>query len=235
MQLFPIQEFWWFYAGFTAFVLLLLALDLGVFHRKAHAVSLKEATVWSVVWIALSLAFNVFLYFYTSWHFPDRPELPHKIGLEFLTGYLIEKALSVANIFVFVVIFSFVRIAADLQHRVLFYGILGALIFRAMFIAVGSALMNLHWMVIVFGLFLIFTGIRMVFGPDKDIEPEKNPIIRLFRRVMPITPALEGKRFFVRKDGRLHGAPLLVTLLFVELTDILFAVDSVPAIFAITD
>lgn len=243
--LFPFGEYWWFYAGFTAFVLLMLALDLGVFHRKAHAISFREAAVWSAVWISLALIFNYLLYLYAGWRFEQSPRLTsipgfdpdtaaRQVGLEFLTGYLIEKALSVDNIFVFVVVFSYFAIPAKFQHRVLFYGILGALVFRAIFIGIGSALMQYHAVVIIFGGFLILTGVKMLFAPEKKLEPEKNPMIRLIRRAMPVTPDLEGQRFFVRWNGRLAATPLLIALAFVEMSDILFAIDSVPAIFAIT-
>jgi tellurite resistance protein TerC len=161
-------------------------------------------------------------------------EWAERVGLEFLTGYIVEKSLSVDNIFVFVVIFSFFSIPAIYQHRVLFYGIIGALIFRAIFIAMGSVLMSYAWIVIIFGIFLIATGIKMFFAPEKGINPEKNPIIRLFKRFVPVTHDLHGERFFVRQNGIVHATPLLVCLMFVELTDVLFAVDSVPAIFALT-
>ncbi|HWR54204.1 MAG TPA: TerC family protein [Bryobacteraceae bacterium] len=243
--LFPFAEYWWFYAGFTAFVLMTLALDLGVFHRKAHAVGFREATAWSVAWISLALLFNYLLYLYSSWRFAQVPRLTsipgfnpdaaaRQVSLEFLTGYLIEKALSVDNIFVFVLVFSYFAIPAKYQHRVLFYGILGALVFRAMFIAAGAALMQYQAVVIVFGVFLIITGVRMLFGVEKKLEPEKNPVVKLIRRKMPVTPGLEGQRFFVKLNGKLAVTPLFIALVFVELSDILFAIDSVPAIFAIT-
>uniref|UniRef100_A0A832I2J8 TerC family protein n=1 Tax=Eiseniibacteriota bacterium TaxID=2212470 RepID=A0A832I2J8_UNCEI len=229
---FPFAEYWWFYLAFTGFVLVLLALDLGVFHRDAHEVKFREAATWSVVWVALALAFNYGFYLYASQRFG--PEIGAQKGLEFLTGYIVEKSLSVDNIFVFVMVFSYFAIPAKYQHRVLFYGILGALVFRAIFIALGSVLMAFQWVVLLFGAFLILTGLKMMFVPEKGIDPEKNPVIRLLRRLLPITPALEGQRFVVRRDGRLYGTPLLVALVFVEVSDIIFAVDSVPAIFALT-
>lgn len=244
--LFPLAEYWWFYAGFTGFVLLLLALDLGVFHRKAHAVSFREAATWSVVWVALALVFNFLLYQYALWKFPQDARLmavpgfdpeaaAWRVALEFLTGYVVEKSLSVDNIFVFVLVFGYFAIPAKYQHRVLFYGIAGALLFRAIFIALGSALMQYHWVVVVFGLFLVFTGLKMMFAKEKPVEPEKNLLIRLFRRFVPTTSELHGQRFFVRAErGVLHATPLFVALLFLEATDIIFAVDSVPAIFALT-
>ncbi len=249
--LFPITEYWWFYAAFTLFVLLLLALDLGVFHREAHEVKFKEAATWSVVWVALALGFNFLLYQYALWKFPQDPRLAAipgfdpavaawRVSLEFLTGYVIEKSLSVDNVFVFVVIFGYFAIPAKYQHRVLFYGILGALLFRAIFIGMGSYLMQYHWVILLFGAFLIITGVKMLFASEKPIEPDKNPLIRLFKKFVPVTPQLHGQRFFVRQpDGvggrvRTFATPLLIALLFVELTDVIFAVDSVPAIFALT-
>jgi tellurite resistance protein TerC len=245
IELFPFSEYWWFYLAFTGFVLLLLALDLGVFHRRAHAVRFREAATWSVVWVSLALAFNFVLYQYALWKFPqdarllsvpgfDADAAAWRVSLEFLTGYIVEKALSVDNIFVFVLVFSYFGVPAKYQHRVLFYGIIGALIFRAIFIALGSALMQYHWVVVLFGAFLILTGLKMMFAPEKPVEPEKNLLIRLFRRLVPVTPALHGQNFFVRLAGRLHATPLFVTLLFLEATDVIFAVDSVPAIFALT-
>src|SRR5687767_6350680 len=246
MILFPFAEYWWFYALFTLFVLGMLALDLGVFHRKAHEVSFKEATIWSTVWVTLAILFNFALYRYALWKFPqddrlsalpgfDAPLAAWNVGMEFLTGYVIEKSLSVDNIFVFVMVFSYFAIPAKYQHRVLFYGIVGALLFRAIFIALGSALMQYHWIVFVFGAFLVFTGIKMMLAPEKGVEPDKNLLIRVFRRFVPITNELHGQRFFVRLMGRLHATPLFVALLFLEATDIIFAVDSVPAIFALTN
>lgn len=246
VELFPFTDYWWFYFGFTAFVFLLLALDLGVFHRQAHEVSFREAATWSFVWVTLALAFNFLLFQYALWKFPQDPRLTAipgfdaseaawRVALEFLTGYIIEKSLSVDNIFVFVLVFGYFAIPAKYQHRVLFYGIAGALFFRAIFIALGSALMQYHWIVFVFGVFLVFTGIKMMVSPEKGVEPEKNLLIRLFRRVVPITNKLHGQRFFVRLLGRLHATPLFVALLFLEATDIVFAVDSVPAIFALTN
>lgn len=230
---FPWAEYRWFYLAFTGFVLFLLALDLGVFHRKAHAVGFREAATWSVVWIALALAFNYGFYLYAVDRFGA--DVGTRKGLEFLTGYIVEKSLSVDNIFVFVMVFSYFAIPPQYQHRVLFYGILGALLFRAIFIALGSYLMAFHWVVILFGAILVFTGLKMMFVPDKGIDPEKNPVIRLMRRVIPITPELAGQNFFVRREGRWFGTPLLVALVFIEVSDIIFAVDSVPAIFALTN
>ncbi|HCA57957.1 MAG TPA: hypothetical protein DEP46_08260 [Blastocatellia bacterium] len=245
MSLFPFAEYWWFYLAFTGFVLLMLALDLGVFHRKAHEVSFKEASAWSIVWVTLALVFNYLLYHYTLWKFPQDERLmaipgfvpdaaAWTVSLEFLTGYIVEKSLSVDNIFVFVVVFAYFAIPPKYQHRVLFYGILGALVFRAIFIGMGSWLMQFHWVIYLFGAFLILTGLKMMFGPEKPIDPEKNPVIKLFKRIMPVTSKIHGKNFFVRDRGRLAATPLFIALLFLEMTDIIFAVDSVPAIFAIT-
>ncbi|MBM3492764.1 MAG: TerC family protein [Armatimonadetes bacterium] len=243
--LFPFGQYWWFYAGFGGFVLLLLALDLGVFHRKAHEVSFREATVWSIVWVSLALAFNYAFYLWALRTFStgdrwagvagfDPTATARQVGLEFLTGYIVEKALAIDNIFVFVVVFSFFAIPARYQHRVLFYGIIGALVFRAGFIAMGSLLMQIHWVVILFGVLLILTAVKMWFAPEKASDPNKSIAIRIFRRFVPVTPELCGERFFVRQEGRLFATPLFVALLFLEISDIIFAVDSVPAIFALT-
>ncbi len=241
---FTFAEYWPFYLGFTAFVLVLLGLDLGVFHRDSHEVRFKEALSWSVVWITLALLFNVALYYYVLHKVGSDPQLISQwgtpeiiakaLGLEFLTGYIIEKSLSVDNIFVFVVVFTFFAVPAKYQHRILFYGIVGALIFRALFIALGSVLMQYHAVVLLFGAFLILTGVKIFFAPEKKLDPEKNPVIRLLKRFLPVTSSFEGQRFLVKKDGIIHGTPLLVALVFIELTDIVFAVDSVPAIYAIT-
>ena len=210
---------------FNAFVLGMLALDLLVFHRKAHAVSLREAFTWSVVWISLALIFNLGIYYLWG----------SEKAMEFLAGYLIEKSLSVDNIFVFIMIFSYFAVPPMYQHRILFWGILGALIMRAIFIAAGAALLSaFHWIIYIFGGFLIITGIKMFFAGDEKIEPEKNPAVVLLRRWMPITNDYQGQRFFVRIDGRRWATPLFVVLLVIETTDVIFAVDSIPAIFAIT-
>lgn len=243
--LFPFSEYWWLYGLFMLFVFGMLALDLGVFHRKAHEVSFKESALWSVVWIALALLFNLGLYNYASWKFAQDPRLlavpgfdpnvaAQAVGLEFLTGYVIEKSLSVDNIFIFVIVFGYFAIPALYQHRVLFYGILGALVFRAIFIAMGAALMQYHWVIWIFGGFLILTGIKMFWAGDEKIEPEKNPLIRLFRRFVPVSNKLDGQKFFTKIDGVLYATPLFIALLFLEFTDIIFAIDSVPAIFAVT-
>jgi len=213
------------WAAFAVFILLMLALDLGVFHRRAHVVALREALVWSAVWIGLALAFNVGVYL---WRGPQT-------ALEFLTGYLIEKSLSVDNIFVFLLLFQYFQVPAEYQHRVLFWGILGALVMRAVFILGGIALIHrFHWVVYVFGAVLIVSGVRMAFQKGKEVHPERNPVLRLLRRFLPVSATYIGGRFFVRSAGRWMATPLLVVLVAVETTDLVFAVDSIPAILAIT-
>jgi tellurite resistance protein TerC len=242
---FPLVEYWWLYLAFTVFVLGILALDLGVFHREAHEVSIKEASIWSVVWVLLALAFGYGLYQYCLFQFPQSERLmaipgfdpavaAKQTGLEYLTGYIVEKSLAVDNIFVFVMIFTYFAIPAKYQHRVLFYGIIGALIFRIIFISIGSVLMQYKWIVIIFGVFLILTAIKILLAPEKPMDPEKNPVLRLMKRFLPVWPKIEGQKFFVKSDGRLYATPLFVTLVLIEVSDIIFAVDSVPAIFAIT-
>jgi len=243
--LFPLGDYLWFYAGFLLFVLLILALDLGVFHRQAHEVSLREATGWSVVWITLALLFNFGFYFFARHVLADDPRLlgmpgfdpsvaARQAALEFLTGFVVEKSLAVDNIFIFVVVFNFFAIPARYQHRILFYGILGALLFRVIFIALGSVLLQIVWVSILFGIFLILTGAKILFSPDKPIDPSTNMLIRLLRRWLPVHPHLEGDKFWVKVGGRWMVTPLMVALLFIEICDIVFAVDSVPAIFALT-
>jgi len=230
--LFPFADYWWVYGGFLIFVFIMLAIDLGVFNRKAHVVSFKEATIWSIVWVTLALAFNYIFYRYTLGKFGA--EVAGNAALEFLTGYILEYSLSIDNIFVFVLVFGYFGIPAKYKHRVLFYGILGALIFRGIFIALGTALIQFHFVLYIFGAFLILTGIKMMFTSADEIEPEKNFLIRVFRKLMPVTHKIDGKAFFVRTEGILHATPLFIALLFLEATDIIFAVDSVPAIFAVT-
>jgi tellurite resistance protein TerC len=215
----------WVWIAFNGFVLAMLALDLGVFHRKSHEVSMREALAWSAVWIALALAFNGLVW---ARYGPQR-------GLEFLTGYLIEKSLSVDNIFVFILIFTYFRVPAQYQHKVLFWGILGALVMRAIFIAAGVTLIQrFHWIIYVFGAFLVITGIKMAIQQDKEIHPEKNPVLRLAKRLIPVATDFDGDRFFTRLNGRRAATPLFIALLLVETTDLIFAVDSIPAILAIT-
>jgi tellurite resistance protein TerC len=230
--LFPFAEYWWFYAGFLALVLVLLAIDLGIFHREAHVVAFRESLTWSVVWVSIALVFNYAFYLYAASQFGG--DEGKRLGLEFRTGYIVEKSLAVDNIFVFVLVFAYFGVPAQYQHRVLFYGIIGALIFRAIFIALGAVLMQYALVVALFGVFLLLTGVKMLFAPDQKIDPDRNPVIRLFKRVMPITPEFHGQRFLVRLNGRWHATPLMVALVFLELSDVIFAVDSVPAIFAIS-
>jgi tellurite resistance protein TerC len=224
-----VTNLWW-WAGFNAVVLTLLAVDLGVVHRRAHRVRVREAAVWSAVWVALSLSFGAGVYFVLGRH----------KGVEFLTGYLIEYALSVDNIFVFVLIFSYFRIPPEYQHRVLFWGILGALIFRGTMIAAGVALIaRFHWVLYLFGAFLVYTGIRMALqNREETYDPESNPTLRLVHRILPVTTRYHGQKFFVREQrgaaSRLVATPLFIALALVETTDIVFATDSIPAIFAVT-
>ena len=241
--LFPFAVYWWFYGLFTLGVLAVLALDLGVFHREAHEVHFKEALGWSVFWVSLALLFGWGFYQYALYKFPldprlaglDHAALAKQTGLEYLTGFVVEKSLAVDNIFVFVVVFTYFGIPAKYQHRVLFWGILGALVFRIIFIALGAVLMQYQWVVWIFGVFLILTGFKILFAPEKPIDPEKNPVIRLLRRFLRVTPKIEGQKFFLRKpDGYIYATPLFICLVFLELSDIVFAVDSVPAIFALT-
>ncbi len=230
--IFSFAEYWWFYAAFTGFVLVLLALDLGVFHRHAHVVSFRESLTWSVVWVALALVFNYAFYRYASHQFGEAAGA--RVALEFLTGYVVEKSLAVDNIFVFLLVFAYFGIPLQYQHRVLFYGIIGALLFRALFIALGSVLMQYAGIVLLFGAFLILTGVKMLWSPDQKVDPDRNVMVRLVRRVVPVTAELHGPRFFVLLNNRYHATPLFIALVFLEMSDIIFAVDSVPAIFAIS-
>jgi TerC family integral membrane protein len=215
----------WFWVGFIAFVLAMLALDLGVFHRKAHAVRPREAGVWVAVWVSLALSFAAGL-----WYFESRD-----IALTFLAGYVIEESLSVDNLFVMVVIFNYFKVPATSQHRVLFYGILGALVMRGIFIGLGTLLVTkFSWILYVFGAMLLFTGIRMLFKQDEEFEGEQNRVVRLVRRYVPLTPDYRGNVFFVWENGKRLATPLFLVLVLVEFTDLIFAVDSIPAIFGIT-
>lgn len=245
MSLFPFVEYWPFYAGFIVFVLAVLALDLGVFHKDAHEVSFKESAIWTAVWISLAMVFNLFLYKYSEWTFSSDPRLlaipgfdpsesAKQVALEFLTGFVVEKSLAIDNIFIFAVVFSYFCIPKVYQHRVLFWGIIGALIFRAIFVALGAVLMQYHAVVIFFGVLLLFTGAKMFFAGTEDQDLEKNFIVRQLKKFLRIHPQIEGQQFFIKKDGLTYVTPLFLALIFMELTDIIFAVDSVPAIFALT-
>jgi tellurite resistance protein TerC len=229
-MLLPIAMFstlpWWAWAGFLLFIAAMLALDLGVFNRRGHVVKLGEALAWCSVWFGLAMAFNLLVSF----------KLGERAALEFFTGYIVELCLSVDNVFVFIVIFQYFRVEPQHQHRVLFWGILGAVAMRALFIFAGITLINtFHWIIYVFGAFLVYTGIKLAI-PRKEtgITPEKNPAVRLARRFLPVTPHFDGGRFFTRADGRLHATPLFIVLLVVETTDVMFALDSIPAVIAIT-
>lgn len=210
---------------FSALIIIMLGLDLFVFHKKGHAVSMKEAAIWSAFWIFLALGFNVYIWFYMG----------QEAGINFFTGYLIEKSLSVDNLFVFVLIFTYFHTPEIALHKVLFWGVLGAIITRGLFIFLGLAIIQVfHPILYLFGLFLIITGVKLFFQKDKKLHPEKNPIIKLFYRFFPMTQDYVGDHFFVRKNSKLFATPLAVVLIVIETTDVVFAVDSIPAIFAIT-
>ncbi|MEX2234355.1 MAG: TerC family protein [Cyclobacteriaceae bacterium] len=214
------------WTAFNVFVLGMLALDLGVFHKKSEEISVSNALVWTGVWITLAMCFNFFVYQYFG----------KQQAIEFFTGYIIEKSLSVDNIFVIILIFSYFQVPNSYQHKVLFWGILGALVMRVIFIFAGIELIHrFHWLIYVFGGFLIITGIRMVFAADAKIQPDKNPLVKLTRNVFPVTRSFEGDNFFVRRDSKLWATPLFVVVILIETTDLIFAVDSIPAILAITD
>ncbi|MBF0293001.1 MAG: TerC family protein [Nitrospinae bacterium] len=216
----------WPWVAFNLFVLAMLALDLGVFNRKAHEVSVKEALWYSAFWISLALIFGVLVYYTRG----------SGDAVDFITGYLIEKSLSVDNLFVLLLIFSYFQIPAKYQHRVLFWGIMGAIVLRMTFIVAGIALIKMfHWIIYLFGAFLVYSGVKMAFHDETEqVDLEKNPVLRLFRRLMPATSEFEDGKFFAIKDGKRHATPLFVTLLLVETSDVIFAMDSIPAIFAIT-
>jgi tellurite resistance protein TerC len=210
---------------FIAVILVMLALDLGVFHRHSHKVTFREAAIWSAVWIGLAMAFNGLLYW---WEGP-------KPALEFFTGYLVEKSLSVDNIFVFVLLFTYFRVPEQYQHRVLFWGVVGALVMRAVLIAVGAALLSkFHWVLYLFGAFLVLTAVKLLWLKGREFDPRDNPVLRLFRRFHPVTEEYHGERFFMVRDGVRYATPLFLVLLMVETTDLIFAVDSIPAVFGIT-
>jgi tellurite resistance protein TerC len=215
----------WFWILFNLFIVGMLALDLGVFHRRAHEVGIKEAAIWSGVWITLSLLFNLGIYIFAG----------SEHARAFLTGYLIEKALSVDNIFVMVLIFGYFGVAPKYQHRVLFWGIIGALVMRGIFIVLGSVLLQaFHWVMYFFGALLVITGTRMAFREEKPFDAEDNKLLRLARKLIPVTPQYHGQHFLTRISGRFYATPLLLVLILVEFTDLVFAIDSIPAVFAVT-
>jgi len=213
--------------GFNLFVILMLALDLGVFHRKQHTVKVKEALIWSGIWITLALLFNLGIYF----------TLGQQKALEFLTGYVVEKSLSIDNLFVFILLFGFFKVESKLQHRVLFWGVLGAIVLRAIFIFAGVALINqFHWIIYIFGAFLVYTGIKMLFEDDNnEVHPDKNPVVKWIKRIYPVASNDEKGSFFRRIDKKLHITPLFIVLLLIEVSDLIFAVDSIPAILSISN
>jgi tellurite resistance protein TerC len=214
------------WVAFNAFVLIMLALDLGVFHRKAHEVSIKEALTWTGIWIALAMLFNLFIY-----HHFDKEK-----AIEFFTGYIIEKSLSVDNIFVIIMIFSYFNVPRIYQHKVLFWGVLGALVMRVIFIFAGVELLHrFHWLIYIFGGFLVITAIRMIVSKDDKLEPERNPLVKLVRKKFRVTPAFHEDNFFVRIGGQLSATPLFLVVIMIEATDLIFAVDSIPAILAISE
>jgi len=215
----------WPWIAFNAFVLVMLALDLGVFHKKSHVVTLKESLAWTTVWLSLAMIFNAGI-----WHFSGSEK-----ALEFFTGYVIEKSLSVDNVFVIALLFSYFAVAREYQHKVLFWGILGALVMRAGMIGIGTVLITkFAWIIYIFGGFLILTGLKMIFKKEEEIHPEANPVVRWFKRVYPVTKEYRGDSFFVQEKGIRLATPLFVVLICVEVTDLIFAVDSIPAIFAVT-
>lgn len=220
------SESFFLWTGFNLFVLGMLALDLGVFHRKTHEVGVKEALTWTAVWIGLSMLFNLFIYFYFD----------QERAIQFFTGYIIEKSLSVDNIFVIMMIFSYFNVPSAYQHKVLFWGILGALVMRVTFILVGIELIHkFHWLIYIFGGFLVVSGIRMITGGEAKVDPESNPIANFVRKIFPFTTGFEGDKFFVRRETRLWATPLFLVVILIEATDLIFAVDSIPAILAISD
>jgi tellurite resistance protein TerC len=216
---------WWHWVAFITVIVLFLAIDLGIFHRHARVVKFREAFSWTLLWFSLAMLFALGL----------RPLRGNEEALEFVTGYIIELSLSMDNVFVIALIFGYFRVPSHLQHRVLFWGILGALIMRGIMIAVGAALVaRFHWMLYLFGAFLVFTGVKMIFSRDEGVHPEKNPVLRVARKMFPVTADFVGSRFVVRLDGRTSLTPLALVLMMVETTDLIFALDSIPAIFAVT-
>lgn len=228
---FPFADYWWLYLAFTGLVVILLAIDLAL-HRQELPISFRNAATWTVVWISLALAFSYALYLFTASR--HSPAIGRQLSLEFLAGYVVEESLSVDNMFVFVLVFRYFAIPLRYQHKVLFYGVVGAMVFRGVFIAAGSALVRFEWVMMLFGVFLIVTGIRMAVQKEQQLNPDDSLIIRWVRRFFPVTKQLHGSRLFVTVNGIRHITPLMVVLLFLETTDVLFAVDSVPAVFGVT-
>ena len=243
LLLIPFADYWWAYIGFIAALLMVLAFDLGVFSKPGTVPSLRSAIIRSVVFIGLALAFNWGLYQYLLHALPlradlvglDHAQLAKDTALEFLAGYVVEYALAIDNVFVFVAVFSYFAVPVQYQQKVLFYGILGAIVFRALFISLGSVLMQYEWIVMIFGVFLILTGLKILFLPEKPIDPSRNPIILGVKKLFPVTPQFHGDKLWVEIDGKTWVTPLFVALVFIEFSDIIFAIDSVPAIFALTN
>jgi tellurite resistance protein TerC len=243
LLLIPFADYWWAYIGFIAALLMILAFDLGVFSKPGSVPSLRSAIIRSIVFISLALAFNWGLYQYLLYELPlradlagmDHAQLARDTSLEFLAGYVVEYALAIDNVFVFVAVFSYFAVPVQYQQKVLFYGILGAIAFRALFISLGSVLMQYEWIVMIFGVFLILTGLKILFLPEKPIDPSRNPIILGVKKLFPVTPQFHGDKFWVEIDGKTWVTPLFVALAFIEFSDIIFAIDSVPAIFALTN
>jgi len=245
LHIFPFSDFWPLYVLFSLGVSIVLWFSLRTFGRQAHEVGIREATISALSWLGIALIFNACLYAFTYWHLSHRPDLAAALGstpqmlatqtaLEFLSGYLLEKSLAVDNLFVFLVIFRFFSVAPEYQHRVLFYGLFGAIVLRALFIAMGAVVMDIPWVVIGFGIFLIYQGISVLKGKEPEIHPEKNRVLKLLNRFLPVSKNLDGQRFFTKVDGKRMCTPLFITLIFVEITDVMFAFDSVPAIFGLT-
>jgi tellurite resistance protein TerC len=243
LLLIPFADYWWAYIGFIAALLVILAFDLGVFSKPGSVPSLRSAIIRSIVFIGLALAFNWGLYQYLLHALPqrtdllgmDHAQLARDTSLEFLAGYVVEYALAIDNVFVFVAVFSYFAVPVQYQQKVLFYGILGAIAFRALFISLGSVLMQYEWIVMIFGVFLILTGLKILFLPEKPIDPSRNPIILGVKKLFPVTPQFHGDKLWVEIDGKTWVTPLFVALVFIEFSDIIFAIDSVPAIFALTN
>jgi tellurite resistance protein TerC len=243
--IFPFEQFWWFYASFCGVIVVLLYSSIKLFHKDPKSVTPTEA-VWSALsWFGIAMLFNLFFYFFTEWRLSTAPRLALERGvtdhalafstaLEFLTGYVVEKALAVDNLFVFIVIFRFFGIPNQFQYRVLFYGLFGAILLRAIFIGIGSVVMSFHLVVVLFGIFLMYQGVQVLIGKDDEIDPENNVVLKTLNRYLPVSKTLDGQKFFTWENGKRVATPLLVVLIFVELTDVMFAFDSVPAIFGLT-